>query len=239
MPAFQSQIRPALAATLLIFSLPAAAQWTGKGEAGLAFADGNTDSRTANARIESTYKADVWEHRFNIGGLYVRSEGDTTARRWDIGGQSRFDFQPNTFWYGGARYEEDRFSGFDYQALLTTGIGRRFIDNDRTRLSAQVGVGYKQLETLTTPRETDKSITGVASMDFTHQITDTTSIFDRFGGEFGEDNNFMRNEAGVVVKMTDRLALSLAYTVRHNTEPPAGFKKTDTLTTANLVYEVR
>jgi putative salt-induced outer membrane protein YdiY len=49
----------------------------------------------------------------------------------------------------------------------------------------------------------------------------------------------MRNEAGVVVKMTDRLAMSLAYTIRHNTEPPAGFKKTDTLTTANLVYEMR
>jgi putative salt-induced outer membrane protein len=31
----------------------------------------------------------------------------------------------------------------------------------------------------------------------------------------------------------------VAYTVRYNSDPPAGFRKTDTLTTANLVYEVK
>jgi putative salt-induced outer membrane protein YdiY len=36
--------------------------------------------------------------------------------------------------------------------------------------------------------------------------------------------------------MTDTLALSLALDVRHNTDPPAGLEKTDTLTTVNLVY---
>lgn len=239
MPATRTLTRPSLAAVLLLAALPATAQWTGRGEAGLAFADGNSDSRTANARIEATHNRDRWEHKLNLGGLYMRSGGDTAAKRWDIGGQSRFDFRPNTFWYGGARYEEDRFSGFRYQALLTTGVGRRFIDNDRTRLSAQVGVGYKQLETLAVPTSEDSSITGVASMDFRHQITDTTTVFDRFGGEFGEDNNFMQNEAGVTVKVTDRMALALAYTVRHNTAPPAGFRKTDTLTTVNFVYEVK
>jgi putative salt-induced outer membrane protein YdiY len=31
----------------------------------------------------------------------------------------------------------------------------------------------------------------------------------------------------------------VAYAMRHNTEPPAGFRSTDTLTTVNLVYEVK
>ena len=52
-------------------------------------------------------------------------------------------------------------------------------------------------------------------------------------------NNFLQNEIGLAVKMSDRLALSLAYAVRHNTDPPAGFKKTDTLSTLNLVYEIK
>ncbi len=41
------------------------------------------------------------------------------------------------------------------------------------------------------------------------------------------------------MKVSDRIALSLGYAVRHNTDPPAGFKKTDTLSTVNLVYEVK
>jgi putative salt-induced outer membrane protein YdiY len=39
--------------------------------------------------------------------------------------------------------------------------------------------------------------------------------------------------------MTDKLALSVAYTVRHNTEPPTGLEKTDQLTTLNLVYMIK
>ena len=36
-----------------------------------------------------------------------------------------------------------------------------------------------------------------------------------------------------------RLALAVGYSVRHNTDPPVGFEKTDTLTTINLVYELK
>lgn len=231
--------RTALAASLLLASLPAAAQWTGKGEAGLAIADGNSDSRTANARVATTYKDDGREYSANLAGLYVRTDGDTTARRWEAGAQTRIDFTSRNFWYGGLRYEEDRFSGFDYQGLATTGIGRRLIDTDETHLLAQVGVGYKFWKSLDVPADKDRSATGVANVEFEHQLTATTSVLDKLGGEFSSGNTFLQNEVAVAVKMTDRMALSLAYAVRHNTNPPAGFRKTDTLTTANLVYEVK
>ena len=227
------------AGALLLMALPAAAQWTGKGEAGVALADGNSDSRTANARVTLARQVDAWENSVGFGALYVRSDGSTTAKRWEATGQTRYDFMPNTFWHAGARYEQDRFSGFDHQGLVTTGVGRRFIDNDITSLVGQVGVGYKFWETLDVPADKDNSVTGVASVEFNHQLTEATSLFDKFGGEFASGNSFLQNEIGVAVKMSDRMALSLAYLVRHNTDPPAGFKKTDTLTTVNLVYEVK
>jgi putative salt-induced outer membrane protein len=39
--------------------------------------------------------------------------------------------------------------------------------------------------------------------------------------------------------MTDVLALAVGFSVRHSTDPPFGFEETDTLTTANLVYELK
>jgi putative salt-induced outer membrane protein YdiY len=39
--------------------------------------------------------------------------------------------------------------------------------------------------------------------------------------------------------MTDVLALAVGYSVRHKTDPPPGVEKTDTLTTINLVYELK
>jgi putative salt-induced outer membrane protein YdiY len=35
------------------------------------------------------------------------------------------------------------------------------------------------------------------------------------------------------------LALAVGYSVKHNSDPPPGFEKTDTLTTINLVYELK
>ena len=40
-------------------------------------------------------------------------------------------------------------------------------------------------------------------------------------------------------QMTDVLALAVGFSVRHNTDPPVGFEETDTLTTVNLVYEIK
>jgi putative salt-induced outer membrane protein len=238
MPASTASIRLTIASLLLIAAWPAAARWNGKGEAGLAIADGNSDSRTANARITATRKLDAWEHSLGLAGLYVRSGGDTTAKRWEASSQTRLDFKGRNFWYGGARYEQDRFNGFDDQGLLTTGVGRRFIDTDDTKLIGQVGAGYKFWEKLDVPNDKDSRVTGVGRLEFDHRLGATTSVHARFGGEFTSDNNFLHNEVGVAVQMTDRVALSLNYALRHNTDPPAGFKKTDTLTTVNLVYEV-
>jgi putative salt-induced outer membrane protein len=225
---------------LLALSLPAAAQWTGKGEAGLAIADGNSQSKTVNAKVAVGLKADSWQHSLGLASLYVRSDGETSAKRWEAFAQTRYSFGGgNTFWFGGLRYEEDRFSGFDHQGVVDTGAGHKFFDSDTTRLSAQVGVGYKFVETLDTPREKDSSAVGTAGIDFSHQLTATTSLFNKFGAEVSSDNNFLQNELGVAVKVSDRLALSLGYALRHNTDPPAGFRKTDTLSTVNLVYEVK
>lgn len=234
--------RVAAVALLASGAMPAQAQWTGKGEAGVAVASGNTKSRTANAKVAVGLKDDAWEHTAALAGLYVRNAGDTTARRWELSGQTRYSFSGNTYWFGGLRYEEDRFSGFDHQGVVTTGLGRKFIDNERTKLSGQAGVGYKFFKVpgaLPGSSDNDSSLAGVASLDFDHKLNDSTSVFNHFGAETTSDNNFLRNDIGVAVKMSDRMALSVAYGLRHNTDPPAGFRKTDTLSTINLVYEVK
>jgi putative salt-induced outer membrane protein len=235
------QIIQALA--LLGAALPAAAQWSGKGEAGLAIATGNSDSKQINAKVAVGRKLESWEHSFGFGALYVRSDDETTARRWETFGQTRYVFRDEkAFSYIGARYEEDRFSGFDYQAVVTTGLGNKFIDSGETRLSGQVGLGYKTSDVLPSPeapQRTDHAFVGTAGLEFMHKLTATTTVTNKFNAEATSDNNFLQNELGVAVKMTDRIALSLGYAVRHNTNPPSGFRKTDTLSTVNLVYEVK
>ena len=233
-------------ATLL--TAPARADWTGKGEAGLVISSGNTETKTANAKLAMAREAGKWKNAFGLAGLYAADDVDKTAQRWEALTQSDYNFSPRTFWFGAARYEDDEFSGFEYQATLSTGLGRKFIDVDRTKFTGTVGVGYKVMETrdafddagvLTTPgeRQTDAILRG--TLDFDHKLTGNTSVINKFVVEAGSDNTFLQNELSLQVRMMEALALAVGYAVRHNTDPPAGFKKTDTLTTINLVYEIK
>lgn len=223
--------------------------WTGKGEAGLVIANGNTHTKTANAKLALARESGAWKNAFGLAGLYASDSGGTTGQRWEAFTQSDYSFSEKNFWFGAGRYERDKFSGFVYQATVSSGLGRKFINTDITHLIGTAGLGYKFLETrdafdsvtgaLLEPGDTDSQVVFRGTLDFDHQLTATTSIIDKFIVEAGSDNTFYQNDLALQVKMTDVLALALGYSVRHNTDPPIGFRKTDTLTTVNLVYEIK
>jgi len=242
----------AAAAALLVplFAIsPAHADWSGKGEAGLVIATGNTETKTANAKLLFANEVDKWKHQFGGAALYATSDPDgTTANRWELFEESDYNFSPRTFWFGAARYEDDEFSGFEYQAILSTGIGRKFIDTDITKFVGTAGVGYKRFETrdafddagvLIEPGASESEAVFRGTLDYDHKLTATSSLIDKFVVEAGSNNTFLQNDIALQVKMTNVLALAVGYSVRHNTDPPVGFEKTDTLTTINLVYEIK
>jgi len=231
------------------FSGEARADWTGKGEAGLALASGNTDSKNGNVKLDLADTVGLWKHAFGATAAYVATGGDTTGQRWEVHEQSDYNFSAKSFWFGAGRYEDDRFSGFNYQATLSTGIGRHFIDNATTKFTGTAGVGYKIFETqdvfddtgtvLLQKGASDNEVVFRGTLDFTHKLTDTTKLLDKFLVESGSNDTFVQNDFGIQVQMTDVIALAAAYSVRHHTDPPLGFGKTDTLTTLNLVYEIK
>ncbi|HKQ15810.1 MAG TPA: DUF481 domain-containing protein [Steroidobacteraceae bacterium] len=245
-----SNLAAAVALLLPLFALsPAHADWTGKGEAGLVIATGNTETKTANAKLQLANEVGKWKHQFGGAALYASSDDEgTTANRWEAFEQSDYNFSPRTFWFGAARYEDDDFSGFVYQAIVSTGIGRKFIDTDVTKFVGTAGVGYKVFETrdafdpagvLIEPGDNDSEVVFRGTLDYDHKLTATTSVLDKFIVEAGSNNTFVQNDIALQVKVTDVLALAVGYSVRHNTDPPIGFEKTDTLTTINLVYELK
>ena len=83
--------------------------------------------------------------------------------------------------------------------------------------------------------ETGEAI-GTVGVDFSHALTKTTVLTDKFLVESGSDNTMLHDEVAVNVKMSDKMALSVGYGITDNTNPPAAIKKVDTVTTVNLVF---
>jgi putative salt-induced outer membrane protein len=251
---FQTRIRPVFLLMMIVGAVAlvpcqARADWTGKGEAGVASASGNTETKNANAKLELANTIDQWKHAVGLAGIYAKNDDETTGQRWEVYEQSDYNFNPNTFWFGAGRYEQDRFSGFEYQAIASTGLGRHFIDNERTKFTGTAGVGYKFFSTRDTYDDTgttllqrgesDNEVVFRGSLALSHSLTDTTKLLDKLLVESGGQNTFVQNDIGIQVKMSDVLALAVAYSVRYNSDPPPGFVSTDRLTTLNLVYEIK
>ena len=213
----------------------ARADWSGKGEAGIVFARGNSDTETANVKLDMAREVEKWKHGFGGALLRAKNDGSKTADRYGVFWQSDYKFSERNYWFGALRYEDDRFSGFDYQTSATTGLGHKFINTERTKLIGQAGVGYKRLKNAVTDATSDNAILR-GDLKYEHALTATTKIIDTFLVETGSANTFAVNELALQVKMSDAFALAVGVAVRHNTDPPNGLKKTDTLSTVNLVY---
>ncbi len=237
--------RPIIAGVLLTLASmathadPAAAApappagWQGKGEAGIVFARGNTVADTINFKLGMSEVVDQWKHSLEMAALRATSNHIKSADRYMAGWQSDYKLSARSFWFGALRYENDKFSGFDYQTSASTGYGYKFYDTDRVKLSGQAGVGYRRFkETLTGDSKGDAVF--VAGMDYENKLTATTKVVDKFHAEAGSNNVLLANFLGLEVKMSDALALSVGFDVRDNTKSPN--KKVDTISTVNLVF---
>lgn len=221
--------------------MAAHAQWKGKAEAGVVMARGNSESTTANGKLDMALEKEKWKHSAYLAAVFAQSENAVTERletdteRYEARWQSDYNFSKRSYWFGGLRYDRDLFSGFDYQASITTGYGYRFIDTDRTKFYGQAGVGYRKLRDAVTDIESD-DIIFQGMLGFEYQITPNTKLTDKVIVEAGEENTFISNDLALEVKMSERFGLSVGYSVRNNSDPPPGLESTDTLTTVNLTY---
>jgi putative salt-induced outer membrane protein len=225
--------------------------WAMRSVLGYTKTGGNTDTSAGNFLFHAAHVMGNWKLLFGGDALYGSTKGETTSQAWDAYLQANYNFTPRFYWYVGGRYDDDRFSGFAYQAALKTGVGYKFIDTDDTKLTAQVGVGRRQLlpEILAkddiggvvsrTQLETEKDWIVDAGLAFEHNFNQYTKLIAAVTVQSGEENTLTNGAVALQVKMTNRLALSVGYKIIDNSSPPPGSGRRDTLTTIGLVYELK
>ena len=118
------------------------------------------------------------------------------------------------------------------------GYGHKFINTERTTLLTEIGPGYRRAKDALTG-ENHSELIARGLLDYKHQLTTSTALYNVLLIESGSDNTFASNELGVAVAINDKLALKAGFDARHNTDVGPGIKKTDTLTKLNLVYNFK
>jgi putative salt-induced outer membrane protein len=223
-------------------------EWTRKGQVGLVASQGNSEAESANAALDMERVGEKWKHAFHLAGLYGENADVVSAQRWDTSWQSDYKITPDLFTFGALRYARDMFSGFQYQAAATAGLGYKFINTDAVKLTGELGAGYRESR----PELITKDATGAviarelldtthdavftAGLDYSHILTSTTTLTNKLYFEYGSSNTLTTDALALTVKMSEALALSVGVNVTHNSSPPIGLKNTDTVETVNLVF---
>jgi putative salt-induced outer membrane protein len=226
--------------------------WASRGQVGYAKTTGNTDTATANFLIHAAHTiGDKWKFLMGGDGHYGSTQGETTAQAWEVYGQANYNISQRFFWFVSARYQDDRFSGFSYQGTLSTGAGYQIVKTDATQFSVQVGAGARRLrpEILEkdsvggiisrTPLEPSTDAVLDAAANYEHAFNANTKVLASVAVESGADNTQTKAAIALQVKMTQVLALAAGVQATRNSQPPAGAVSTDTLSTLNLVYELK
>lgn len=236
--------------------------WTGSGELGFASTTGNSRSQNVNAKLNLSQETDQWKNNFfldalrdkgqvtvtNAQGASVR-QFDTTANRYDFGASAGYKLDPRSYIVTAGRYDHDDFGANRWQGTVSIGYGYIALKTERTQLSFEIGPGYTEYQPATgtetingqtvplaEPRQSEVVARGL--VNYKYRLTANTAFDDTLLTEAGTKNTYLQNDAGLAVSMTKKLSIKVGFQVRHNSQVLPGIRRTDTLTTTNLVYNL-
>jgi putative salt-induced outer membrane protein len=209
--------------------------WQGTVALGYLQTTGNSNTSAANGKALVGYKAGNWQDSILVQALKASQEGVLTAENIEADGQSDYNLDPNNYLFGNLDYLRDVFSGYERRTSEVMGVGHRLINSPTQQLDVEVGAGRRQTRYTTGFPSSEEWVERVA-MSYLWKFTNTSNITESLSVVHGSSNTLTQSATAVTANLVNSFALSLSYTVSHNSSVLAGFKKTDAITTLSLVY---
>lgn len=214
------------------------AGWSGEAEAGAALSTGNSDDRTLSLRVELLKETLKWRHEVAAGADLQRADGQNSKERFEAGYEANYFISPRFYAAGEFGWERDTFAGYRHRLTETVGAGYVLLDSDGTRLSVEGGPGARHVFVIDTPGEAREQHEFVfrAAADFTHDLSGSAKFAQSVKTLIGADNTSLEATSSLTARINALFSARIAFTLRHETDPPDARKATDTLSRATLVY---
>jgi putative salt-induced outer membrane protein len=228
---------------LLAAALPAAAAdapakpWKGTAEFSFVSATGNSKAQTTSAKGGFAYQfTPAASLEMEGGGLGSRSNGLVTAEQYYAGEKIARKVDDRDYVFEKYRWDRNRFSGVAHRHDFSIGAGRELIKTPADLLIAEGGPGYVNEERLREKRKTYAS--GRLYSKYTRELG--------AGSRFSQDAEWVQSladdrdalintETTLSAALSSSLALKNSFGWKHNSRPPAGARKDDTLVSVALV----
>lgn len=214
--------------------------WKASIELGYLRQSGNNDNTSLNSKFDVTYEVTNWRNH-GIFEAVAKSESDTTtSERYLLSLQSDYKFNDRQYLFVLGSYEDDRFSGYEYQQTLALGYGHRLVKTPTVVLDLEIGPGYRVAkideDAAEDAGEKESSAILRSAMNLDWHLSKTALFEQDLSAESGDDNTVWKSVSAVKAQLMNQLAMKFSYTVKHITDVPEGSENTDTETAITLVY---
>lgn len=234
---------------------------TADAELGLLATSGNTDSTALKAKLNLKHDLPRWRNQYVLEALYkedqldVEQDGETweesqvTAEKYFASAQAdyKLDSQYRALFVFGS-YEEDRFSGYDYQAAIAVGYSDRLFQGASSFLDYSVGPGmsFSRTEEVRAPNGAlvednvkEESAMVRLSALYQYDFSETSKFTQTFASDVALEsgaNTKTKAETAVTTNINGSLAMKASFSITHNSEVPEDRVSSDRQTAITLVY---
>ena len=208
--------------------------WSGQGELGGFHTGGNTKSTGVTASIKLKKEGRNWRHNFRAIADYQRTNGVTDREQFLAAYEPNYKFNERLYAYGLAQYERDKFQGFSARYTLSGGLGYAVIKADDVVLNVKAGPAWRKTNLI--GGGSDSSLAGLAALDSYWQVADNLRLTQDASAYLQSGNKTFTSTTGLEAKLVGALSARVSYAWEHETDPPIGIEKTDTISRATLVY---
>ncbi|MEM6494664.1 MAG: DUF481 domain-containing protein [Pseudomonadota bacterium] len=208
--------------------------WSGKGELGAFLSTGNAENTGITAGLSLVREGLRWRHKLSGRADYQESDGTVTREQYLAIYEPNYKITDRLFAYALGQYERDRFQGFSARYSASGGLGYDVLVDGPT-LSVKAGPAWRRTELV--GGESASNLAGLAALDFDWAISDGISFTQDASALVQSGSSTFTADTGLQAAISDALSVRLSYTLEHDTDPPEGAVKTDTLSRITVIYD--
>ena len=205
-------------------------------EGGITIESGNSKTEALYSKASFTYQFNPkWSNKLSLRAENKKENDLRSKEEYLIKDQTKYNITDKHFTILELESNSDRFSGFNYRNSQILGYGYNIINNDKTKLSVDSGLGLRQ--TKFTNGDKEDSWLGKVGLDFSQQFTKNTSFIEEIDISFNDKNTISNSDSSLKITLTDQLYLKANLLLEHQSNVAANIKKLDSRTSLIIGYD--
>lgn len=208
--------------------------WRGDAELGYLEQTGNVDSSTLNTSGRMELETTNWRHSVRADLIFTKPSGEDTREQYLLIQRTALKLSRKDYIFERLRYDRNRAQGLQYRVSEVLGYGRRLVNTESMLWDAEVGAGARQ--SLFNDESYEAEAIGVFITEFDWKFAENADFNEYLAVEAGEINTVTNSVTSLTTRIKDNFSMRLSYDVTHNSNVAEDREKTDTITSATLVY---